>query len=181
MFNPRPIAFPMTCLALLTAGAALASSQTDKAATEHYTALRPGLWEVRTATRMQGMPFELPPVPATVTQCMTQAQLDNQENLSAVSGSQGNCEIHEATVTPDRTSWTMTCYKNGMEVDAKGAITPISKEVYTGNVHFTMQGNNMPAMNGVVNVQGNWMGECKGEQNRSEMQPSFRSPVKVTN
>lgn len=159
----------------------MASSQAGNGTEGRYTALRPGLWEIRTATRMQGMPFELPPVPYTTTQCMTQEQLDNQESLSAVAGSQGNCDIHDADVTPARTSWTMTCYKNGMEVDAKGAITPISKEVYTGNVHFTMQGSDMPAMNGVVNVQGNWLGECTGEQNRSEMQPSFRKPVYTPN
>lgn len=146
-----------------------------------YTALRPGLWEIRTATRMQGMPYELPPVPYTTTQCMTQEQLDNQENLSAVSGSQGNCEIHDADVTMERTDWTMTCVKNGMEVDAKGTITPISKEAYTGNVHFTMQGGSIAAVKGVVNVQGMWQGECSGKQSGNHMQPTFREPVYTPN
>lgn len=173
MFNLRPLAVSCVCLTVLMAGSASASPYGGGQG-GHYTALRPGLWEIRTATKMHGMPAELPPVPFTTTQCMTQEQLDNQQNLSAVSGSQGNCEIHDADVTETRTSWTMTCHKNGMEVDAEGAITPITTEVYTGNVHFTMRGNGMPPMRGVVNVQGRWQGECDGNAGNSGMQPSYR-------
>lgn len=167
--------FPVFAVLVLALPAAVSHAAENSG---RYTALRPGLWEIRTATRMQGMPYELPPVPYNTTQCLTQEQLDNQENLAAVAGSRGKCEIHDASVTPERTNWSMTCFTNGMEMDAKGSITPISKEAYTGNVHFTMQGGNMPvAMNGVVNVQGMWQGECSGNRSENHAQPSFREPV----
>lgn len=171
--------FLSTTLLLISFSAVQAAAQPapEEGESVSYTALRPGLWEIRTATRMQGMPYELPPVPYRTTQCLTQEQLDNQQNLSAVAGSQGNCDIHDTDVTEERTNWTMSCIKNGMEVDAEGTITPISKEAYTGNVTFTMQGGGIPmAMNGAVNVQGLWQGECNGNQSEQQMTPSYRRP-----
>ena len=144
---------------------------------KHYTALRPGLWEIRTATRMQGMPYELPPVPYNTTQCLTQEFLDNQDNLAKVTAMRGECEIHDAKVSEMRTSWDMTCYQNGMKIDAEGSITPISKEVYTGNVHFVMHSANIKAIKGVVNVQGAWQGECNSGQSSYHAKPTYRTPV----
>jgi hypothetical protein len=116
-------------------------------------------------------------VPYTTNQCLTQELLNNQENLAKVTATRGECEIHDANVSEMRTSWTMTCYQNGMEIDANGSITPISQEVYTGNVHFTMHNANIKAINGVVNVQGAWQGECPGGQVPNQARPTYRMPV----
>lgn len=147
------------------------------APSEPYTALRPGLWEIRTATRMQGMPYELPPVPYNTKQCLTQELLNNQENLAQVTATRGKCQIHDATVTNERTDWTMTCYQNGMEIDAKGRITPITRETYTGNVHFMMHKQQVQALSGVVNVQGIWQGECNTYAPQEEARPTYHRPV----
>lgn len=144
---------------------------------EQYAALRPGMWEIRTATRMQGMPYELPPVPYTTNQCLTQELLNNQENLATVTATRGQCDIHNVEVSEMRTSWTMTCSQNGMNIDAKGSITPITPEIYTGNVHFTMHSANIQALNGVVNVQGAWQGECNSANNPEQAQPTYHMPV----
>lgn len=144
---------------------------------EAYTALRPGLWEIRTATRMQGMPYELPPVPYNTKQCLTQELLNNQENLAQVTATRGKCQIHDANVTNTRTDWTMTCYQNGMEIDAKGSITPITRETYTGNVHFMMHKQQVQALSGVVNVQGIWQGECNADAQQEEARPTYHRPV----
>lgn len=147
------------------------------AAPVEYRALRPGLWEVQTSTEMLNMPVELPPVPYRTTLCLTQEQLNNQENLTAVSGAQGDCQILSSDVTEQRTNWTMLCKKNGMNFDAQGTITPISLETYTGNVRFTMSGaRNMPPMNGITRVQGVWQGECKGNPAASAagVTPTFK-------
>lgn len=162
----------VTCLtAVLPLQASAASGE------KQYAALRPGLWEIRTATRMQGMPYELPPVPYTTNQCLTQELLNNQENLAKVTATRGECEIHDTEVSDARTTWSMTCYQNGMEIDANGSITPITQEIYTGNVHFTMHNANIKAINGVVNVQGAWQGECASGQNLNQAKPTYRTPV----
>lgn len=166
--------------AIVFSSAAVAQASAEQPAAQTYTALKPGMWEIRTATRMQGMPSELPPVPYNTTQCMTQAQLDNQQNLAKVSGAQGDCDIRDANVTPERTIWSMTCNKNGMDIDAKGMITPISTEAYTGKVEFIMKSGNFPAMHGVVNVQGLWQGECAGNTSASGMEPTFRGSATTT-
>lgn len=148
------------------------------AAQAEYKALKPGLWEIRTSTQMVDMPLELPPVPYRTVQCLTQEQLNNQENLTAVSGSQGDCTISDANVTEQRTSWNMRCRKNGLDFDAQGSITPISLETYTGSVKFTMYSDkNVPPMNGVTTLQGTWQGDCagKGVSGKNVMQPTFRS------
>ncbi len=167
-----------TLLCSLLASAAASAVQAPPAPKE-YTALKPGLWEIRTSTQMLNMPVELPPVPYKAVQCLTQEQLNNQENLTAVSGAQGECQILDANVTEQQTTWHMTCKKNGMDFNAKGSITPISLDTYTGNVRFTMSGNpNMPPMNGVTTLQGTWQGECTGRENNAGVEPIFKaSPV----
>lgn len=157
---------------LLAAGAAHAQ----------YTALKPGLWEIRTSTQMVDMPLELPPVPYRAVQCLTQEQLNNQENLTAVSGAQGDCKILDAKVSDQQTSWQMHCRKNGLDFNAHGSITPISLETYTGSVRFTMsspQQKSVPLMNGVTTLQGTWQGECSGAESTSGMKPVFRPGTSV--
>ncbi|MCH2546280.1 MAG: DUF3617 domain-containing protein [Alphaproteobacteria bacterium] len=145
------------------------------ASSKSYTALRAGMWEIRTSTRMQGMPSELPPLPYTANQCLTQELLDNQENLDTVTAMRGQCTIHNATVTNERTEWQMVCYQNGMKVEANGVITPLSQHAYTGNVNFLMHTTKTTAIRGVVNIQGMWQGDCKGGAGSNTATPSFHS------
>lgn len=162
-------------LALTITASAFAATPSAKSPSE-YKALKPGLWEVRTSTQMLNMPVELPPVPYRAVQCLTQEQLNNQKNLTAVSGAQGDCQIMDSHVTETKTTWKMLCKKNGMDFDAKGSITPISLETYTGNVQFTMSGApNMPPMNGLTTIQGTWQGECTGHESGTGVQPVFKS------
>lgn len=143
-----------------------------------YTALRPGLWEVKTSTRMQGMPYELPPVPYTATQCLTQDLLNNQENLAKVTATRGDCDIHDVNVSDERTSWSMDCsQQNGIHIDGQGYIAPITREMYTGKVNFTLHNPSIQAMRGEVNVQGAWQGECTGNDAENHARPSYRTPV----
>lgn len=161
--------------AALAAAACFAAG--EAAAQQDYTALSPGLWEIRTNTRMQGMPAELPPVPYTTMQCLTQELLNNQENLATVTASRGKCDIHDADVSSERTNWTMSCEQNGMHIEAKGVITPISQRAYTGNVHFIMDTGSVHSLNGVVNVQGLWQGECEGSAGTGAAKHTYRTPV----
>lgn len=164
----------------ISLGLFLAVAASPALAVTQYTALKPGLWEITTSTQMLNMPVELPPVPYRAIQCLTQEQLNNQENLTAVSGAQGQCEILDANVTDTRTSWSMHCKKNGMDFNAKGSITPISLETYTGNVHFTMSGaRNMPPMSGMTTLQGTWQGECTGNESSTGVQPVFKPGTAV--
>lgn len=144
---------------------------------ESYSALRPGLWEINTSTSMLSMPLDLPPVPYRATQCLTQELLDNQQNLTTISAMRGKCEIHDVNVTPERTQWTMTCLQNGILFDANGAITPTTRESYTGKVNFTMRGDRLSAVKGEVQVQGSWRGECSGASYENHAQPNFRKPT----
>lgn len=172
----RILSIPVLCSLLAVSAAANASQPVVAAVPAKYTALKPGLWEVRTSTQMLNMPVELPPVPYKAVQCLTQDQLDNQENLTAVSGAQGECQILDANVTEQKTTWNMTCKKNGMDFKARGSITPISLDTYTGSVHFTMSGNpNLPPMNGVTTLQGTWQGDCSGNESTTGADPIFKS------
>lgn len=179
--NPRAFSVSVLCSLLAFSAGASALQPTPQMQAEHsrYTALKPGLWEVRTSTQMLNMPVELPPVPYKAVQCLTQEQLDNQENLTAVSGTQGECQILNANVTEQKTTWNMNCKKNGMDFNARGSITPISLDTYTGSVHFTMSGaQNMPPMNGVTTLQGTWQGECTGKESTTGVEPVFNtSPI----
>lgn len=173
-----------TAVAGLGGGVAMAQDAPAAEQTQAYTALRPGLWEIRTNTRMQNMPYELPPVPYTAVQCLTQELLNNQQNLAAVTATRGKCDIHNVAVSEARTSWEMTCFQNQMEIEAKGTITPISLEAYTGNVYFTMVMPNANSatrqgLDGVVNVQGLWQGECTGSASEVQAKPTYRAPVYI--
>lgn len=184
MLSLRPLVFGTLLLATLPVMAVAASNlQPEHPAevpeTAEYTALRAGLWEVRTSTQMYDMPVELPPVPYRASHCLTQEQLNNQQNLTAVAGQQGECDIHDAQVSEQQTRWRMTCLKNGMRFNAQGSITPISLETYTGTVRFTMTGaQGMPPINGVTTIQGTWQGECVGVSDPTAgVEPVFSEPT----
>lgn len=132
-----------------------------------YTAIKPGLWEIQTHTKMLGMPVEMPPVPYKAKQCLTQEQLNNQENLASVSGAQGDCQIQNVDVTDERTIWAMECVNKGMQMQAEGELRPISSENYNGNVSFTMQGGGGLQMRGHVVVEGRWLGACDHSMNEA--------------
>lgn len=166
--------FSFACIALPLMLGAVSAQATNGGS---YNALRPGLWEINTSTSMLSMPLDLPPVPYRATQCLTQELLDNQQNLTTISAMRGKCEIHEVDVTPERTKWTMTCLQNGILFDANGAITPTTRENYTGKVNFTMRGDRLSAVKGEVQVQGSWRGECSGASYENHAQPSYRKPT----
>lgn len=169
--------FSSVCIALLLMILGAVSAQATSGVSEGYNALRPGLWEINTSTSMLSMPLDLPPVPYRATQCLTQELLDNQQNLTTISAMRGKCEIHDVDVTTERTQWTMTCLQNGILFDANGAITPTTRESYTGKVNFTMRGDRLSAVKGEVHVQGNWRGECSGAPYENHAQPNYRKPT----
>lgn len=174
--------FARSLIVILPLLASTAQAEAIAVLEKPYTALRPGLWEIKTSTRMLNMPYELPPVPYTATQCLTQELLDNQENLAKVTATRGDCDIHNVNVADDRTSWDMTCHQNGMDIEAEGYIAPITRETYTGKVDFAMHNASVQEpIKGMVNVQGIWQGECTGDAAESHVRPRYRTPVYTPN
>lgn len=139
-----------------------------------YTEIKAGLWQITTETKMLGMPAEMPGIVHTTQQCLTQEQLDNQQNLIAVSGTQGNCSIHDVKVTKEWTSWGMTCKKGPMTVEGTGMINPISQTSYKGDVDFSMQSanSNGMALFGKTSIKGKWLSACA--KGKAAMQPVFK-------
>lgn len=122
--------------------------------------LKGGQWEIETSTRFLGMPVDLPPVPAKTVQCISQEQIDNHQFLKKVKGPKGECDVSNVHVQKDRITWDMKCVGGQVTVSAKGAVTPITEQLFTGKVDFESAPNPMGQLKGVVTVQGTRTGDC---------------------
>lgn len=140
-----------------------------------YTAIKPGLWAISTAIKMQGMPAEMAPLSFISKQCITQEQLDNQTSLINVSSSKYNCKVSDTVVTDKQTSWNMTCQASGLPMQGSGTVNPISRDKFAGVVNYTMGStdNGGIVMGGIANVEGNWQGNCTGAEAESNV-PRFK-------
>lgn len=158
--------FKMVAVALVFSAMAAGADAASK------IPLQGGQWEIVTSTRFLGMPVDLPPVPAKTVQCIAQEQIDSHQFLKKVKGPQGECDVSNVHVQKDRITWDMKCVGGQVAVNAKGAVTPITEQLFTGKVDFssTPGQSQLGQLKGVVTVQGTRVGDCD---------PNFVAPYAV--
>jgi len=76
--------------------------------------MKPGLWEITTQAKMQGM--TLPPT--TITQCITKDDMVPRGDTQTQ-----DCEVSDVKTSGDTVTWTMRCSGEGGDVESTGRIT----------------------------------------------------------
>jgi hypothetical protein len=104
------------------------------AASAAAPAMKDGLWEITTTTKVPGMPFTPPPV--TITNCYTKDDVKNQQ---VVPKQEGNCTIRDLKTSGAKTSWKIVC-TGEQSGKGEGEITWKGDSAYEGKQKFTTQG-----------------------------------------
>ena len=109
--------------------------------------MEPGLWEITTESRMQGMN-----IPAsTMTQCLTE---DDMVPRNTQPGQ--DCEITDLTTSGDTVRWTMRCGGQGEEVESTGQIRYHGTS-FEGNITTTIGSTGMTVES---TLTGKRLGDC---------------------
>lgn len=109
--------------------------------------MEPGLWEITTESRMQGMN-----IPAsTMTQCLTE---DDMVPRNTQPGQ--DCEITDLTTSGDTVRWTMRCSGQGEEVESTGQIRYHGTS-FEGNITTTIGSTGMTVES---TLTGKRLGDC---------------------
>ena len=84
--------------------------------------MQEGMWEIKGEIKMEGLPFPMPPIPMTFTQCLTKKDMVPQKKEKGQ-----DCKTVKNEIVGNMVSWVMQCKdKNGV-TDSTGEIT------YKGN------------------------------------------------
>jgi hypothetical protein len=135
---------------LLLLGGALFSvaCQADKPEID----MEEGLWEITTEVKMEGMPFQLPPV--THTQCIT------REDLVPVADQPGqaqqDCEVADFKVKGNTVTYDLVCSAEGQKMTSHSSII-YRKDRMQGTMTASMEPDNM-TMN--YSMTGRRVGDC---------------------
>ena len=143
------------------------SASLPTAAFSGQIVVKPGLWQVRTETTVDGMPEGLPPVSRTQELCFTKDMLATYQHLHLLSGAFGECVMLENEEVEKygntHAMWKMRCRQPHQTVKASGDLMSISSQHYMGDIRF--QSEDKP-MKGKVRFNGKRKGECNLHSNQ---------------
>jgi hypothetical protein len=131
---------------LILAGVAFlaAGCQGDKAKVD----LDEGQWEITTEIKMDGMPFQLPPL--THTQCIT------HDDLVPVANKSDKCEVANLEVENNTVSYDIICSEEGRKMTSHSSIT-YEKDTMEGSMTATMEPGNRSMS---YTLAGRRVGDC---------------------
>jgi len=130
---------------LILAGIAfLAVGCQDKARVD----LDEGQWEITTEIKMDGMPFQLPPL--THTQCIT------HDDLVPVADKSDKCEVANLKVKNNTVSYDIICSEEGRTMTSQSSIT-YEKDRMEGSMTATMEPGNRSMS---YTLSGRRVGDC---------------------
>jgi len=137
------------CLASVAAFAILALAPCLAVAAAGTT---PGMWEIKTSSKVKGMPFATPAV--TVKECI-------KENRSVPfnSSDNKNCSFSDITSTGSSVTWKSTCKEGDTTTVSKGSIT-YKGDTFSGTIEVSLvSGGKTSEM--TQTISGKRTGDCK--------------------
>ena len=115
-----------------------------------------GKWELTMETTMEGLPFKVPVVPFTTTQCIT------KEDLVPRSAAQKDqkCEIIDRKIMGNKVTWKVKCTTSGGMSEGEGEIT-YSGDSYSGRMKTKMVDNeSKQTITSTTKMKGRRIGDC---------------------
>jgi hypothetical protein len=115
-----------------------------------------GKWELTTETKIEGMPFQVPVVPYTITQCITKDDLVPKNRTQK----DQKCEVIDQKITGDKVSWKVKCTDTRGTSEGEGEIT-YRGDSYSGKVRTKILDNKTKqVMTSVTTLKGRRIGDC---------------------
>lgn len=118
--------------------------------------MQEGNWETTMESKMEGMPFPMPPVTSRVTQCITKKDL-----VPKTAGKDQMCGIKDQKVSGNKVFWRMVCVDKKGIMEGQGEITYAGNS-YQGTVKTRMTTKERPieVMTSTMKMQGCRLGTC---------------------
>src|SRR6185369_14513883 len=119
-------------------------------------AIETGRWEMNMETRMEGLPFAMPPTVVTVTQCISQKDLIPKDPNAK------NCTFKNLKTSGNKVTWEYECNQDGSKVTGKGDMN-YSGSTCSGTQKTVIisEGQKMTA---TTKMTGKRLGKCSGEE-----------------
>ncbi len=117
--------------------------------------MKEGTWEIKGEIKMEGLPFPMPPIPMTFTQCLTKKDMVPQKKEK-----NQDCKTIKNETVGNTVSWVMQCKdKNGV-TDSTGKIT-YKGDSFDGTVHTVTKGTKGEKSESTMQMSGKRTGDCK--------------------
>ena len=117
-----------------------------------------GQWEVKGEMKLEGMPFPMPPMPFTYSQCITKKDLVPQKQEKSQ-----ECTTVSQKVEGNTVSWSMTCKdKSGEVTDSTGSAT-YAGATFVATMHSVTTDTKKNKSTANMTLQGKRTGDCKAK------------------
>jgi hypothetical protein len=117
--------------------------------------MKEGTWEIKGEIKMEGLPFPMPPIPMTFTQCLTKKDMVPQKKEK-----NQDCKTIKNETVGNTVSWVMQCKdKNGV-TDSTGKIT-YKGDSFDGTVHTVTKDTKGEKSESTMQMSGKRTGDCK--------------------
>lgn len=117
--------------------------------------MREGQWEHTMETKIEGLPFEMPAMPFTVTRCVTKDDL-----VPRTEKNDGKCEILDQKISGNTVKWKVKCKDEAGMSEGQGEIT-YRGESYSGKMSMTTtEKKSKQVMTSNVSMKGRRIGDC---------------------
>jgi hypothetical protein len=115
-----------------------------------------GKWELTMETKMEGLPFQMPVVPYTTTECITKDDLVPKNRVQK----DQKCEVLDQKITGNKVSWKVKCVDTRGTSEGEGEIT-YRGDSYSGRMRTKIVDNNSKqVMTSVTTMKGRRIGDC---------------------
>lgn len=119
--------------------------------------MKEGKWEHTMEVKMEGMPMEMPSMPITTTDCITNKDIVPQ---TVPEKEQSNCRILDQKVTGNKVSWKVKCIEEDSVAESEGEIT-YSGTTYAGTLKTKITDKSGQVMLSTAKMKGRRIGDCK--------------------
>lgn len=118
--------------------------------------MQEGEWEISMEIKMEGMPFQMPPMTFKDTQCLTK-----EDMVPKTAKEDEKCEVKEQKIIGNKAIWKVHCIeKDGSTTDGTGEIT-YSGNSYQGVMNTKITDKTGQSMTSTTKMTGRRLGACK--------------------
>jgi hypothetical protein len=115
-----------------------------------------GKWQITMETKMEGLPFQVPVVPYTTTQCITKDDLVPRNRTQK----DQRCEIIDQKISGNKVMWKVKCTHPDGTSEGQGEIT-YRGDSYSGRMTTKIVDNKTKqVMTSVTTMKGRRIGDC---------------------
>lgn len=116
-----------------------------------------GKWQLTMETKMEGLPFQVPVVPYTTTQCITK---DDLVPRNTAGPKDQKCEIIDRKIAGSKVTWKVKCVNPQAVSEGEGEIT-YSGDSYAGRMRTKITDNGTKqVMTSTTVMKGRRIGDC---------------------